>query len=271
MSNVANESGAKSSAWWQAEGLLKDQFYDLIEFIRQFDPRLTEYIVEYVAGEILARDILSEEERMLCALSALTISGEHAVLAHHIRVALQLQIATDKICESIIHCIPFYGLPKVLGGLQVLKQELVAAGEWQKFYNQQQEHNTAIPVTTQFLRKQGLNKGALLYEDYPATEAAVSSYDEIMPKLITEGIFGRFYGRDEISIRQRQLCAVTILTVGQRLPQLKSHIIGARRVGCDWREIKEAIILMHLYVGWPATLNALQVWKEVKDNSKQGS
>lgn len=47
------------------------------------------------------------------------------------------------------------------------------------------------------------------------------------------------------------------------LPQLKVHIKAALNVGCTQEEIKEVIIQMAAYAGFPAALNAMFVAKEV--------
>ena len=46
------------------------------------------------------------------------------------------------------------------------------------------------------------------------------------------------------------------------MPQLAGHIEGAHRVGCTHAETKEVIITLLLYAGWPAALNALEVWRQ---------
>ncbi|WP_031840373.1 carboxymuconolactone decarboxylase family protein, partial [Vibrio parahaemolyticus] len=46
-------------------------------------------------------------------------------------------------------------------------------------------------------------------------------------------------------------------------PQLKVHLHAALNVGCTEEEIKEVIIQMSVYAGFPAALNGMFAFKEV--------
>ena len=51
--------------------------------------------------------------------------------------------------------------------------------------------------------------------------------------------------------------------LGHCQPQLNVHINGALNVGCKPEEIREVIIQMAVYAGFPAALNGMLVAKEV--------
>jgi alkylhydroperoxidase/carboxymuconolactone decarboxylase family protein YurZ len=72
-----------------------------------------------------------------------------------------------------------------------------------------------------------------------------------------------FHDRPGLDTRRRELVAVSLLTTLQWLPQLRGHLVDAHRIGCSRIETKEVIVTLVLYVGWPATLNALRVWAEL--------
>jgi 4-carboxymuconolactone decarboxylase len=64
----------------------------------------------------------------------------------------------------------------------------------------------------------------------------------------------------------------SLLTLGNGVPQLKSHIHGALNIGCSREEILEIMIQISLYSGFPAALNGLEVMKNVFDErDKKGS
>jgi hypothetical protein len=75
-------------------------------------------------------------------------------------------------------------------------------------------------------------------------------------------VYEQVYSRPGLDLRRRELCAVAMLTTLQRLPQLGAHIESAHRSGALPSETKEVIITLLLYTGWPATLDALEVWKQ---------
>jgi len=70
--------------------------------------------------------------------------------------------------------------------------------------------------------------------------------------------------RPGLDRRSRQFATIAALTaLGNAAPQLKVHIAGALNVGCTAQEIVEVILQMAVYAGFPATINALNVAREV--------
>ncbi|MCX4097499.1 carboxymuconolactone decarboxylase family protein [Nocardia sp. alder85J] len=76
--------------------------------------------------------------------------------------------------------------------------------------------------------------------------------------------FGEVYARPGLSLPQRQLLNVGVLTaIGGAEPQLGNHIRGALRVGVTATEIVEAIFHVALYAGHPRAVSAFRVATEV--------
>ena len=83
-------------------------------------------------------------------------------------------------------------------------------------------------------------------------------------KFIIEFAFGEIYNRKGLDIKSRELVSLSsLLTLGNAVPQLKSHIHGALNVGWTREEIIEIAIQILLYSGFPNSLNGLQIMKEV--------
>ena len=85
-----------------------------------------------------------------------------------------------------------------------------------------------------------------------------------MVKYIIEFAFGEIYNRKGLDIKSREIVSISsLLTLGNAVPQLKSHIHGALNVGWTREEIMEITIQILLYSGFPNSLNGLQIMKEV--------
>lgn len=83
-------------------------------------------------------------------------------------------------------------------------------------------------------------------------------------RYIVEFAFGDIYSRGEISLRDREIATVALLTaLGGREPQLKVHIGASLNVGLTTKEIEEVIIHTVPYAGFPTAINALNILKEV--------
>ena len=76
---------------------------------------------------------------------------------------------------------------------------------------------------------------------------------------------GDLYGRmDKLDLRSREIASISALIVmGNALPQLKVHIKAGLHVGLTQTEIKEIIMQMRAYIGYPASINAMMVADEV--------
>ncbi len=103
--------------------------------------------------------------------------------------------------------------------------------------------------------------------DGEAGQNVIDSLASISPDLaniIIEFGFGEIYQREGLDLKSRELATVAALTaLGCCQPQLNVHINGALNVGCEPKEITETIIQIALYAGFPASLNAMFVAKEV--------
>lgn len=108
--------------------------------------------------------------------------------------------------------------------------------------------------------------------DGEAGEAVINALQDISPdlaKLTIEFGFGDIYSRPGLDLKSREIATVAALTaLGFAIPQLKVHIKAALNVGCTQDEIKEIIIQMSAYAGFPAALNAMFAAKEVFDTLK---
>jgi 4-carboxymuconolactone decarboxylase len=103
--------------------------------------------------------------------------------------------------------------------------------------------------------------------DGEAGEKVIESLKGIAPdlgKYTIEFPFGDIYSRSGLDLKSREIATVAALTaLGHSLPQLKVHINGALNVGCTREEVIEIIIQMAVYAGFPASLNAMAIAKEV--------
>ena len=93
-----------------------------------------------------------------------------------------------------------------------------------------------------------------------------------MVKYILEFAFGEIYNRKGLDIKSREIVSISsLLTLGNAVPQLKSHIHGALNIGCTRDELLEIVIQILLYSGFPSALNGLQSMKEVfEERDKKG-
>ncbi|MDK9760607.1 carboxymuconolactone decarboxylase family protein [Vibrio sp. D420a] len=103
--------------------------------------------------------------------------------------------------------------------------------------------------------------------DGEAGQNVIKSLQDICPDLAKYTIeypFGDIYAREGLDLKSREIATVAALTaLGNCAPQLKVHLNAALNVGCSEEEIKEVILQMSVYAGFPAALNGMFAFKEV--------
>ncbi|MDN3680296.1 carboxymuconolactone decarboxylase family protein [Vibrio tapetis subsp. quintayensis] len=103
--------------------------------------------------------------------------------------------------------------------------------------------------------------------DGQAGENVIESLQDICPDLAKYTIeypFGDIYARPGLDLTSREMATVAALTaLGNCAPQLKVHLHAALNVGCSEEQIKEIILQMSVYAGFPAALNGMLAFKEV--------
>ena len=102
----------------------------------------------------------------------------------------------------------------------------------------------------------------------PPAANARDALRETAPKLVdlTETVlFGDVWERPALAKRDRSLITVAALVATYRPAQLPGHIKRALDNGITREEIIEAITHLAFYSGWPGSLSAAQIAKEVFD------
>jgi 4-carboxymuconolactone decarboxylase len=109
--------------------------------------------------------------------------------------------------------------------------------------------------------------------DGEAGEKVFNSLQDISPdlgKFIIEYAFGDIYTREGLDLKSKELAVVAALTaMGTAQPQLKVHINGALNTGSSINEIKEVILQMSGYSGFPSCINGMNVLKDVLSERKE--
>lgn len=129
--------------------------------------------------------------------------------------------------------------------------------------NGQTRNKTQMEPSDRF--KQGWKK--LQEIDGEVGEKVISSLKDISPDLgrfILEYVFGDIYTRQELDVKSKEIAVVAALTaMGTVQPQLKVHLNGALNTGSSISEVKEVILQMSVYAGFPSCINAMNAFKEV--------
>lgn len=94
------------------------------------------------------------------------------------------------------------------------------------------------------------------------TESPLSITDPDFAAIRDRLVYGEIVDHGTLSDKQRALITLVVLTSGQTLEDLKTHVDAALRVGATPVEIKEAMYQCSPYIGFPKTEAALKMVNE---------
>jgi len=97
---------------------------------RQFDPELAKQFSLFFTGRLYAREVLSQQQRELCAVAALAARNFQEELRLHCSAALNVGATKDEVAEVIFQMATYGGVPCMVEGLKTLKRVLQERGEW---------------------------------------------------------------------------------------------------------------------------------------------
>lgn len=81
--------------------------------------------------------------------------------------------------------------------------------------------------------------------------------------VITEHAWGDIWTREGLTLRERSLINISILSALNRPHELELHLRGAINNGCTVVEIREALLQTAVYAGLPSGLDSFRVARRV--------
>lgn len=97
------------------------------------------------------------------------------------------------------------------------------------------------------------------------------TFDGPIQALVTEFAWGTIWSRPGLTLKQRSLLNLGMLTALNRPHELKGHIGGALNNGLSEVEIREALIQAAIYCGFPAALDSFRIAREAIKDFKSNS
>lgn len=222
------------------------------------DPEMMAILQKYIFGEVFTVGKLDSKTREMITVTSLAVQQTLPQLKAHINAALNVGVTPIELREAIYQCAPFIGFPKTLNALEVLNQVFKEKGI-----------ETPLKSTATVKEKDRYKKGFAIQNPLYGDEIKISleglpdNMGADVSKFLTEVGFGDFYSREGLDIKTRELLILSILVTTGNTTTLKSHIKGNLKAGNTKETITAAIIQCLPYVGFPNTISALKIMKEV--------
>jgi len=115
------------------------------------------------------------------------------------------------------------------------------------------------------------SRGAEVLESLMGFRPTPEQTTDDFARVTVEHLFGDVWSRPGLVLRERSLITVAALTVLGREQELKMHLRGALRVGISRDEIRELLLHLAHYGGWPVAVGGLRVAAEVFTEADEAS
>lgn len=235
----------------------------VINGLKDISPDLGKFIIEYSFGDIYTRDGIDLKSKEIAVVAALTAMGTaQPQLKVHINGALNTGSSMSEVKEVILQMAVYSGFPSCINGMNALKEVL----------KERQEHGikdsigTTATGTTQTDRLK-LGEQELSKLDSLQAERLRNAYNDFSPELVKltlEFGYADIFSRDNLDVKHRQIATIAALTaLGNAQPQLKFHINAGLNIGLTVENIREIMLLMTVYAGFPSAINGTNILKEV--------
>lgn len=99
-----------------------------------------------------------------------------------------------------------------------------------------------------------------------AAQRLIGDFSPKMVSLTDDVLFGDVWERPELGKRDRSLITVAALIANGNVEQLPGHLGRALENGVTETELKEVIMHLAFYAGWPRAMSAVAVAKRVFDS-----
>ena len=86
----------------------------------------------FFTGKLYSREVISQKQRELCAVAALTVLNRVNEVRAHIHAALNVGATRQEVAEVIFQMVTYGGMPVVVESLNVFKEVLIERGEWEE-------------------------------------------------------------------------------------------------------------------------------------------
>jgi len=105
---------------------------------------------------------------------------------------------------------------------------------------------------------------AVMGEGYVARALGnADAFSAPLQALVTEAAWGMVWTRDGLALRERSIATVAMLAALGREEELHGHLRGALNNGLSAEALREIVLQVCIYAGFPAGLAAFRVLRNV--------
>jgi len=234
----------------------------VVNGLKDISPDLGRFIIEYSFGDVYCLPLLDNKSKEVAAVASLIAQRAIPEMKVHFNGALNSGCTVTEVKELVLHISVYVGFPKAICAMNTLKE--VLAERKAEGINDTQGEET---ITTDRLSRYEKGSEYLSQLDANQERLLKETFDNFSPELVRFVIeygYGDVYSRESLDKKYRQIATIAALTtLGNASSQLNFHIRAGLNIGLTKDEIKEVMLLMSVYAGFPAAINGMNVLKDL--------
>jgi len=234
----------------------------VVNGLKDISPDLGQFIIEYSFGDAYSLPLLDNKSKEVAAVASLIAQRAIPEMKVHFNGALNSGCTVTEVKELVLHLSVYVGFPKAICAMNTLKEVLTERKA--EGINDMQGKET---ITTDRLSRYEKGSEYLSQLDANQERLLKETFDNFSPELVRFVIeygYGDIYSRESFDKRYRQIATIAALTTQGNAPsQLDFHIHAGLNIGLTADEIKEVMLLMSVYAGFPAAINGMNILKDL--------
>lgn len=216
------------------------------------EPELSAISEKFIYNDINKQIKLSTAKQELLTLVVLTANNTPEDIPAHVEGALKAGATPEQIHESIFHCTPYIGMPKVKAALERVNKAFamlkITADTNASTTTDATRYEAGLAVQRAIFGAENIDK---MNASAPLDQKHINDY-------LSANCFGDYYTRKVLDVKERELVTFTaIVTLGGCDPQAKAHAAANISVGNTRQDLLDALTIALPYIGYPRTLNGL--------------
>jgi alkylhydroperoxidase/carboxymuconolactone decarboxylase family protein YurZ len=211
---------------------------------------------------------LSEKEKSIVTISALTSKGDLETLEKALVDGLEAGLTVNEIKEVMVHLYAYCGFPRSLRGLRTFIKVLDERKAKGIEDNMGTEASSIEDTRTKYDRGKA-NLEALVQRNLDGPPADYAEFAPIIEVFLKEHLFADIFERDVLNYQQRELVTVSVLiTIGDLEPMLRSHMNICLIQGITPTQLKELVAIVGKNVDQSKIESAKEVLNELLESKK---
>jgi len=214
-------------------------------------------------NEMSINQQLTEKQRSIVQIAALTAQGELQALKPLLNKGLDAGLTINEIKEVLVHLYAYCGFPRSIRGLQTFMEVL---DERKAKGINDKTGDDASPIN------QGADKyergkkvlGELTKTPQDKPLSGYSAFAPVIDTFLKEHLFADIFDRDILTYAERELVTISVISaIGSAEPMLKSHLAICLNVGLSPSQLNEVVGIIQPIIGEKEAKDAQAVLNDV--------